>query len=373
MRACILIDAWEPIWGGGQVHTYEIARRICKKNWYIDIFTRSLVDDFGRVFGKSEVLNGKMRIFRVGPAGKFFSIFPRLLWLLVVMYSVFSEHKKNPYSIIHAHAYSAGVPGKILSILLRIPVIFTVHGSNNLDVNKNTLVTHMERIILTKIQYSHQISVTKHFLKYPNVNSVTVIPNGVTTESFDRFKNKRGKYFTMLWVGRVDPIKGLSILKDATQKFFSKYPKTRLILVGDKDTLKKIFSNEKTSRHYVLLGQQRGVDLMKVYKSADLFVLPSLSEGMPLTVLEAYAAKLPVLATNVGDIPHMIKNGSSGFLVTPNSVPALLGGMQKSYNLYTKKKLKSLGLKGYRTVKESYTWERAVDETIRLYESYTSL
>ena len=76
IRVCTLIDAWEPVWGGGQTHVWEITQRLVRKYSYsIDIFTRALKDNKKSYTTKTVFHKGKLRLFRVGPTTSFFNIF----------------------------------------------------------------------------------------------------------------------------------------------------------------------------------------------------------------------------------------------------------------------------------------------------------
>ena len=102
-----------------------------------------------------------------------------------------------------------------------------------------------------------------------------------------------------------------------------------------------------------------GDDLIKEYVTSDLFILPSLSEGFPLTVLEAWACKLPVLTTSVGELPYIIKENHNGWLVEPNNVEEISHKLEYILKL-DHKKLTKVGENGYKLVKEKYDWNEII-------------
>lgn len=371
MRVCVLIDAWEPLWGGGPTNAWEISRRLTsEKHWYIDIFTRSLKKD-GLVFDRFETYNNqRLRIIRVGPTTSFFNLFSRIIWLGSVMVAVWHNHQQQPYDVIHAHAYSAGIPGKLLNILLRIPIVFTVHGSNNLDLGKKSIVAILERFILTGISYSRQISVSKLFLRYGNVNRIVVIPNGVEINNFNlaKSKNHRNNIFIFLYVGRFDHVKGVDILIKAFDMLHKKYQQTQLQLVGygyNEGEIKKLVSQYRLGKSVIFRGKQIPQSLIHIYLTVDVVVVPSRSEGQSIVILEAFAAKKPVIATNVGDNAYFVKQGETGFLVVPSDIDGLY---QALIEAYCSKNLRMMGINGYHIAKK-YSWNIAVKKTKNIYES----
>ena len=82
MNICILIDAWEPIWGGGQTHVWEITNYLVRDFGYkADIFTRALISDDGKIYDRPQHFLGRsLRIMRLGPRANFFNWFARILW-----------------------------------------------------------------------------------------------------------------------------------------------------------------------------------------------------------------------------------------------------------------------------------------------------
>ncbi|KKP60006.1 MAG: Glycosyl transferase group 1 [Candidatus Gottesmanbacteria bacterium GW2011_GWA1_34_13] len=372
MNICVLIDAWDPIWGGGQTHVWEISKLLIGKyNHNIDIYTRKIISEDNSTYVNNEqYYKGKLKIIRIGPLTKFFNPLARTLWFLSVMASVIKNHRQKKYTLIHAHAYLSGIPGKILSKLLGIPVVFTVHGSNLLDLNKKTLLYYLEKFILTQIKYDQEISVSNSFLKYENTNSnIEVIPNGVNVQEFDKVKKAVDKSkFSYLWVGRYDKVKGLPILIEAFNKLLLCYKDIQLILVGDgpeKNKIQLLVNKFKIIDFIKFIPKTKHEDLIKIYKQSDVFVLPSLTEGQPITILEAWAAKLPVIASKVGDNVKLIENEVNGILVNPNNIEDLYQAM---LNIYRFNKRELLGNKGHELVLKKYTWIKNVIKLERIYK-----
>lgn len=329
MNILVLIDAWFPFIGGAQIQIKNL-KKIVEKDYDCKYF----------ILHSPSTGSGRCPwIYMV----------IRFLWSFWVIPQAFFLHQKNKFDLIHAHAYWPGIPGRILSWILRLPIVFTVHGSNLLDLKIKSIRAFLEKTILTKIKYDQVISVTSLFLKYRNVNKdITVIPNGVDVQLFDKVKILKERPFKILFVGRDDFVKGLKYLSKAMKKVKKKFPQARLRIIT-----KSVKYN----------------DLIKEYKSSHLFVLPSLSEGQPLTLLEAWAAKLPVIATAVGENPKMVKNGVNGYLVKPKDTNALAKAILK---VLKNKKRDLLGKRGYNLVKEKYDWQECAKKTHEVYQKALS-
>lgn len=326
IRVTMLIDAWFPFYGGGQVHVKEITQLL-----------------------SSEC---EFTIYHSNDS----NILQRARWAFQVIHKVIKDNSEKKFDLLHAHAYIPGIPAKILSLMLKIPVVYTVHGCNLLDLRelKNRKKTikysfwkyYLEKILLTKIKYDYQISVTKHFLKYKNNNEkISVIPNGVNTRNFDKVNQKKRKRFTIIFVGRDDEIKGLRFLKKALSSINSNKHIIDLVEISD--------------------GKIKGEKLIKEYKKSHIFCLPSLSEGLPLTILEAWAAKLPVIVTKVGDNDNFVVNGKNGYLVDPADVQELKDAIIRAYN---NPKLEDMGDRGYNLVKNKYSWKISAKKTLNVYK-----
>lgn len=339
MKICMLTDAWTPIWGGGQEHVWQTAKRLIEKyDCDIDFYTRNLIGVTAES-GRPDLLK-RFRVIKVGRPRHFSDPIGRVEWLIRGPFAIASGNRKANYSLIHSHGYSDALVGKIASIITRKPQIHTVHGSNMLDLGKKTVGYYIVNFLLTKIKFAKEISVTKSFLRYHNVNKeILVIPNGVDLSEFSEVKHKEHRVFTILCVSRLDPAKGISILEQAVKEI----PNCKLNFVS---------------------GRKRTV---ADFASADCYVLPSVSEGLPIVLLEAMAAKLPIVSTDVGDCRDLVEKSNCGYVVKPGNVEALFSGIKKMMSTTNRDQM---GNNGYDLVKRHYTWEII---TRQIYEVYCRL
>jgi glycosyltransferase involved in cell wall biosynthesis len=191
---------------------------------------------------------------------------------------------------------------------------------------------------------NHQIALTPEEcndylrLRVSKPNSTSVIHSGVDLHRFGEGEKQRTKKRKELgvppdslvigYVGWLIPIKGVTYLVSAMAKIAEKYPKSILVLVGKGDDkgeeeikLKEQAERAGLTDKVLFLGWRPDVD--KIIGCFDIFVLPSLNEGMGRVLVEAMAARLPIVASSVGGIPDLIKDGKNGLLVPPEDSSAL--------------------------------------------------
>ena len=374
LKIAMLIDWWNPIFWGGQIHVKELSNRLVKNhNCKIDLYVRKLIDKKWRKFNKNEeLLGGKMRIFRVGPTTKFFDIFWRILSLILTTVHLLIKAKKEKYDIIHAHAYVSGIPWKIVSVILNIPIIYTVHGTMLLDARKKSICYYIEDFLVNKIKYNLEISVSKNIYKYNNKNKIIVIPNWVDIDYFNNVSQvAKYSWKNFIWVGRFDWQKWLKYLIEGInlidrrlldQKGFS------LSLVWDGEDIEKITNlvNQFWLNKYIICKWKIFTEkLVEEYKQHQIFILPSLAEWQPLTVLEAFASKLPIIATNVWDNQDFI-NDSNWFLIWSADKYEIKNIIERVLGLHSSD-LKKMWEAWYKSVKNQYTWDIMVERTFTNY------
>ncbi|MCG3121278.1 MAG: D-inositol-3-phosphate glycosyltransferase [bacterium] len=125
-------------------------------------------------------------------------------------------------------------------------------------------------------------------------------------------------------VARLEPPKGHRYLLEALPEVVKKYPQVHVILIGDGALRRELEAQAQQlaiSAHVTFLGARH--DVNDLLNAIDLFVLPSISEGLPNVLLEAMACRKPVIASDVGGIPEVVQHGENGYLVAPGDAAAL--------------------------------------------------
>ena len=205
------------------------------------------------------------------------------------------------------------------------------------------------------------------------------IPMGVDINKFKpRDKEKIRQDFNILeekiilFVGQLNKEKGVHDLLDAISQVISKsyYKKdVRVIIIGDgseKGNLMNLSKQLGITDLVTFTGQIIGEQLTKWYSLADLFVLPSLTEGRPNVINEAMASECPIVATNICGIPEQVKDGYNGFLVEPKNVELLAEKI--SYLLNNEKEMIGMGKNGRkRIIDEGWTWEGYANKIKMIY------
>jgi glycosyltransferase involved in cell wall biosynthesis len=206
-------------------------------------------------------------------------------------------------------------------------------------------------------------------------NRVTTIPNGVDSERFRRHAQKAearrtlglpgGDTLVLGCTGRLSPQKGLSYLLRAVAQLASRYPMLHVALAGDGPLAQALREEAlalgiKERVHF--LGFRS--DVQPVLDAADVFVLPSLWEALPYSLLEAMAAELPVVATRVAGVPEVVAEGETGLLVSPADPQALAGALEQLLDSPTLRR--RMGQEGRRRVINHFDERTMVRNSLRV-------
>lgn len=347
MKICILNDSWTPLWGGGPEHIWQVASYLVSHDLCtIDIIVPYILDKPRRKYPKAEeYFEGRLRVLRIGPSFVFPSLAGRLAFMLAYFWYCLTH---TDYDIYHSQYFSTSVFLWPIKLLTGKKIVFTLHGAAVKGVGAgifNLIGPVLVNIFLYHIPYDQLETAARSNIDPKHQNIFAVIGNGVNIADFNIQKTLHTKKeFRILWVGReYDPVKGLQYLKEAVNIVRKKYPHVTLKIVSNRPRL----------------------EVVKEYFQNDLFILPSLSEGLPLTLLEAMAAKMPVIASSVGDIPEIIQDGKNGYLVPPGNSQQLAA---KIVEAIKNPHLQQMGEAGYRLVKEKYTWEQVAKKQYAIYE-----
>ncbi len=202
-------------------------------------------------------------------------------------------------------------------------------------------------------------------------NKIHHVPIGVDTLVFKPAKSQKGT-MTIFTSGLLHKRKGFEYLIRAMPKIIEEVPESELVIAGDgihRSYFEGLVSELDLQKKVRFLGYLPRQIMLRHYQNCSLFCLPSLSEPFGMVILEAMACGKPVVATNVGGIPEIVKNGKNGVLVPPRSPEALAKAIVGM--LSDKKKLERLGRRSRETAKK-YDWEPVVDRIKKIYQDCLS-
>lgn len=294
---------------------------------------------------------------------------------LRVLWRYFLYLRRFPPDLILAFLYRAYIPTRLFSFLLGIPNISSVRGvwkwMNPIHKFADKITASLSCAI-----YSCSEAVTGFLVEEVGLKreKIITIPNGIDIKSFSVKTNRKKKIrelgltLNSKVVGTVsrlyEPTKGIKFLLEAFKIAQSKIDSELLIVGGGRDEkeLKKIARKLKIKALFV--GERN--DVAEILPVMDVFVLPSLSEGFPVVILEAMAAGIPVVATDVGGNKEVIVDGKTGFIVEPG-VPHKLA--EKIEELLEDETLrKSLGEEGFKRIEKKFSIEKTVDRIENLWK-----
>jgi glycosyltransferase involved in cell wall biosynthesis len=209
-------------------------------------------------------------------------------------------------------------------------------------------------------------------------DKVVTIYNGIDVKAFMHLDLSREEAQTRLdlpgrdafvygTVGRLAETKGQEILLKAFARVCEKYPKSRLIITGKgrlESNLRALSAQLNIHERVVFLGYR--TDIPEVLMALDVFVLPSIAEGLPGALIEAMVAGIPVIASRVGGVPEILNDPSLGIMVSPSSTDELASAMERLRSMDEMRR-NMMGEALRKRVLEEFTQEKMISAITREY------
>jgi glycosyltransferase involved in cell wall biosynthesis len=283
-------------------------------------------------------------------------------WTIINLVSFYWIKKyKKPYVVCPAGALPIFGRSKILKKIYN----FVGGGSCIKNANKN--------IAISKDEF-------QHFLEYHvDPKNIILIPNGIEPNEYQVRNNKKirdefklGNHPFILFVGRLNYIKGPDLLLEAFAKIEKKFPKYSLIFLGPDNNMKNSLilesKNLKIQNKVKFIDYQSGQVKSMFYHAADLLVIPSRSEAMSIVVLEAAISETPVLMTTACGLKEL--TGINGAIAVNPDASSIGNGLNEL--LEKNQDLSLRGKKLNKYVKEKFTWKNIIKEYVIMYENIMS-
>ena len=350
--------------GGVGRYVFELARGLKQKN--VDCTVASSGGNLERFFH-----NGNIHLFTVDIKTKC-EFHPKLILGVSQLADLV---KRDNIDIIHAHTRVAQVLGCLLSRMTKVPFVTTCHGFfKSGRLSRKIFPCWGKRVIA--ISDAVRGHLTDDF-KLPN-EQVSVIYNGVDMAEYDidmpvekRRILKRNLGFTdghvIGSIGRLSPVKGYDYLLHAIKEMKSRKYDVNLLLVGDGPEDKRLQGlTKRLGLENMVFFMKSRFDARRFFPLMDVYVLPSLQEGLGLSLLEAMASGRACVATRVGGISDVIQDGMNGLLVPPRDPRALANAIT---NLLDDSGVAGeLGSNARGTVKNRFSLDEMISKTIGFYK-----
>jgi glycosyltransferase involved in cell wall biosynthesis len=304
----------------------------------------------------------------------------KAFWALFTMF-----RKENP-DIVHTHTSKAGFLGRWAAFLARIPsIVHTPHGHVFYDYfnivstkcfivaeRTSALITDKIIAVSNREREEHLEHGVGHSEKFITIHSGVALDRfidlNVDIKSKKRALGIPEGYHVIGTIGRLVRIKGHRYLIEAAKGVIEKNPKTIFVFVGDGD-LKGMLESQAEAlgiRKNIIFAGWRN-DIAEILYTFDIFVLPSLNEGMGKVLVEAMAACKPIVASKVGGIIDLVNDDVNGILVPPKDPDALRRGILR---LLTNKDLaEELGKYGRNMVYPNFDASMMIHKTEKIYEA----
>jgi len=289
--------------------------------------------------------------------------------------------KRNKIDIIHSHGYKSNFYGFLCSINTYAKRIGTCHNWIGTSI-KMRGYKYFDKILLRKFDKVVVVSMQleKELIDSGiSRNKIILINNGIDIEKFKPIPNEIIKELkhsigikiedkVIGIIGRLSSEKGHAYLLQAFKIISSEFPRTKLVIVGDGPlglSLKRQARDYGIEDKTFFLGSRDDVsELLSIF---DVFVLVSLVEGMPMALLEAMAARKPVIATRVGAIPSIVKDQYSGLLIDPQNTDQIVSAIKDLFS--NKDKGGFIADNGFQTVKDNFSLKSTINKYINVFET----
>ncbi|HJQ32246.1 MAG TPA: glycosyltransferase family 4 protein [Pyrinomonadaceae bacterium] len=303
------------------------------------------------------------------------------------------------FDVIHTHLWAANVIGRIAGRMAGVPVVSSVHCPDHApevwhDGSGVSIWKRRASLLLdrwsARFGCARMVAVSEYvreyaarYLHFP-VGRIDLIYNPIDTDALSE-SAREGRWReellnelglepdsrVLLNVGRVSPAKGILYAVRALPLILGEHPTTHLVLVGETtdarwvEHLKAEARARGVAERVHFIGQRR--DVVRYLRGCDLFVFPSLYEGLGIALVEAMAAGRPCVATRTGPIPEVVTDGVDGWLVPPADAEALAAAVCEL--LADPARREALGRAAEASSLARFRPQAAADALARVYES----
>jgi glycosyltransferase involved in cell wall biosynthesis len=347
MKILEVYNNFIPTIGGVEKHIYYLAKCLKEKG------DTPFVLSWDCTRPSLQVIDGIL-VYRIKMPKLFLLLrYPFILYLALIIILL---SRKLKIDIVHAHDYLNGVAATVASIFTKKPVVVTFH----LPIQKTSWISEkikpgiivewpIQQFFILKCNAiicvsEYTLKESLKLFKIKHKDKFIVIRNWIPYYNHTNLNNKKFSIMNhllfknyILTVGRISEAhKRFSLIIIALKLLREKGYDLNLVIVGgggpDKSFYIRLSQKLYVKENVYLLTNLPDEQLRQLYRNCEIFVLPSLYEGLPLVLLEASQFSKPLIATSVGGIPEIVKDGYNGFVIPPNDVKRLVKAIEILHN-----------------------------------------
>lgn len=282
--------------------------------------------------------------------------------------------RRHRFDILHSHGYKGNILlGFIPKPIRRLPLVSTLHGYTSTSGWSKMKVYEWLDLLSHKF-IDQVVLVNKGMLTHPKLKkqktNYHVINNGIPISSINSSNSKIEGFcknrFTIGSIGRLSPEKGYKYLMEAFSLLCKEGVDACLVIIGEGEELsmlEKMVDDMELSEKVLFTGYLNNAG--DYIPNFNVYVIPSLTEGLPITLLEAMKAQIPVVASRVGGIPEVLDNGKCGILVQPGNSENLFETLLRFY--HNQNEFHRLSQKAYHRFIQNYTSSQMALSYTKLY------
>lgn len=355
---------------GGVVRSVEgMAQALARRGHTVTILTTDAQSQTERYNGYNDQLIEGVRVIRAKNAsiylrGKLNLSTPINMWPL-------ARKLIDSADVIHCHEFRTVENLLVTPIAARRgkPLVLSPHGTLTATTGRSALKSAWDSLLSPAVarRFDHVVGLTQvevdeaqaFWAQFSADAKFSVVPNGVNPDEYP--EKSPTSATTCLFMARLHPRKGAHLLAEAFLQ--ANVPNTRLVIAGADEGGQHLIPRDP---HITLAGFLDGEARMQAFHEADMFALPAVGEGLPMTVLEAMACGVPVIISPGCNLPEVAQHGA-GLIVEPE-VDALAAALRDLMTNATKRR--AMGEAARRLVEEHFTWDSLA---VRLEQVYQSL
>ncbi len=386
MNILILSHFFPPHKGGVETASYNTAKQLANRGHNVIVLT-SKIDKSSQKFQKKDgyyIYRFKslyLNEIKGIPQISSFGIMP------IAIFKLTKIIKKHQIQIIHAEGRFfpiSFIAAWLNNVIFKRHMFVTAQG--RLEIGITNFLEYIFDSIITKFVYRKvekiicvSNSLKRRLLSFKiNLKKLIVIPNGVDISIFNPKKSSKflDGYIMdkknakkVVFVGRLDPQKGVEFLIKAIPNIINEYNRVHFFILGNGSLefkLKNLVKILKIQSYVTFIDMIPLEKMVDFYASANIFCLPSLHEGFPLSLAEALSMGLIIVASATEGIPEAIIENKNGFLVKPGNINSLVKKLLKALRL-SDDKIREIHNRNIFLAKNEYSWDIIVDQIEKIY------